>query len=192
MLLRHRATATGLHTDQGGWASYRDILAISWIREAGVNEVTLDDLAVNRIGAPETAGRYQARHRDGESFLRATYGHTMDHICLDAVGTRLTPEDIRRFPVVYYAVPWEAWQSGIFRKGLVPGGHARSKHTAVICSTDPEHWSRRRRSHPAGEDGEVVVIALDMMRLRRLALDVFWSAYGDVMVAGVVPVDAWL
>ena len=44
----------------GGWASYKDILGIPWVRAAGDDAVTLDHLADSRIGSPAMAGRYQA------------------------------------------------------------------------------------------------------------------------------------
>ena len=164
-MLRHRATASGLNTDHGGWASYKDILEILWVQAAGVDAVTLDDLAENRIGSPSLAGRYEARHRGCESFFRASQGHTMPHISLEAVGTRVPPHQSSQAQVLYHSCTWDLWQSGLLEKGLVPGGAGTSRHKVVFFSTDPEHWCKRRRAHLANSVGGVVVIAVDPVRI---------------------------
>ena len=183
-LLRHRATATGVSTNPGGWADYEDVLALPWVRLVGATPDTLDALVANRY-PPRAPGRFQSREVNGRWQIRATQGHTMEHVRLEEVGTRILPSDASQSRVLYHFVSMTVWQSGILDRGLAPCGSRR--HRVVFFSPNPDPAGPGWRAFP-----DTVVIAVDAAEVHRLGLPVYLSCEGDTMIAGSVPPTAWL
>ena len=182
-LLRHRATATGVATNSGGWADYDDVLALPWVRQVGANPDTLDALVSNRW-SPKAPGRFQSREVDGRWQIRATQGHTMGHVRLEEVAVRILPSDPAQSRVLYHFVAFSVWQSGALERGLAPCGSRRQR--VVFLSPQPD---------PAGPGWrafrDTVVIAVDAAQVHRLGLPLFLSCEGDSMIEGIVPQSAW-
>ena len=182
-LLRHRAAATGIQTDSGGWARYDDVLALPWVRGFGANPDTLDSLVDNRW-PPRAPGQFQRAVIGDHTCIRATRGHTMGHIRLEDVGQRVLPTETGQKRTLYHFVSLSAWQSGNHEKGLSPPGPG---YQVVMLSPSPELTGPGRRTFR-----NTVVIAVAIFAVHRLRLAVYRTFEGDIMVEGLVPPETWL
>ena len=181
MLLRHRAAASGVYTDSGGWARLDEVLRLPLFRKAGVNRSHVDALGEDRsLGA---ARRFQFRQDAyGHTLVRAIQGHTLPHIAPDALGRPVGPADVPG-GVLVHSAPRDAWLGGDLAVGLLPGTHTgRSQRDLVYLGTDGARMERKLENAP-----DRVLIRVSVSTMRALGLRFYLSARGDVLSSDPVP-----
>ena len=185
MLLRHRAAASGICTDAGGWAALDSVLALSPFRRAGVSRSEV--LALADAPAQDARRRFQFRQDSrGRALVRAVQGHTMPHVVPEALGRPLGPSD---FPggALVHAAPRDAWFGGHLASGLQPGTHTgQSRRGLVYLSGDEPRMERKLR-----KSRDRILIRVSVATMRRLGLRLYLSGRGDVLSSDPIPVSCF-
>lgn len=103
-ILRHKAVERGLTIDSAGYVDVQILLKLPEFRGLSLQ-------LLKKIVDTNEKQRFRLVDRGDRQFIRANQGHTMECVTADELLTRLTENDVNRFPVVVHGTNIRAWQS---------------------------------------------------------------------------------
>ena len=184
LMLRHRATASGLHTDPGGWARISDLLQLPAMKD--LTEHDINRLAANRVEG--CFNKFEVEYPPGGyPEVRAFQGHTMSHLRPEAVGSRILAADVQARTIVHCTRAM-LWDAGTLDGGLVSGVcTGQSPHALIYMTTNYERFLRKDR-----RGCRQVAILLDTADMHQHGLALFRTNTGDVICHGPIPASCYI